>query len=327
MLKKAFILFSIFWLEPSFAQELSIFFLKDGSILQGKVVNENQRRVFLKTEQGTIKILHQDILGRENLAKGGDLTFLKDQIDYIQSNLNHVSGNMTFMQDSLKGALNELFELYRNLEVLQNEFEIDLLRVHAQTRDQKTNLKTIENQLSHNKVDIAAGKQSRGMMLDTLTTLSKTQKKIQHNLDVLSNQSYLISGTVNQLDNVIQNNEQDLDSQQNQFNIISNSLANIIRDVEKIKTNFSQLNQDITSNRNNIETLTSDLKNQTELLADDIKTSNESFNQLLNRMETLIHDVESKTVTNKKETQEELKRIDSELKKLNSTLSQPTSSP
>ena len=42
------------------AQDISIFFLKDGSIVQGQVVNENQYRIFLKTEQGlSVEIMSQ----------------------------------------------------------------------------------------------------------------------------------------------------------------------------------------------------------------------------------------------------------------------------
>ena len=57
-------------------QNTTIFFLRDGSIVQGTVIDENQRRIFLKTEQGTLKILPENILGREDLAKQGDLTLI-----------------------------------------------------------------------------------------------------------------------------------------------------------------------------------------------------------------------------------------------------------
>jgi len=324
MLKKAIILISFYWITLLFGQDLSIFFLKDGSILQGKVVNENQTRVFLKTEQGTIKILQQDILGREDLAKSGDLTYIKDQLDYIQANVRQVSGEMTYLHDSIKVAVDELFQLYKNLEVLHNEFEIDLLRVHGQTREQKMNLQSVEKQVAHNKVDIAVGNQSRGMILDTLSLLGKKQKKDHQSLENTSNQTFLISGSVNQLDNDLHSTKQSLDTQQNQINIISNSLANVIREVETIQSIFTQINNDISANRESIHSLTTDFQTQTALLAQDIEASRNEFNQMMTRLETLIKEVESKTVTNRNELQKELKQIESDIKKINSTLAQPT---
>ena len=109
------------------AQDISIFFLRDGSIVQGQVVNENQNRIFLKTEQGTIKILPSNILGREDSARKGDLTFISERIEYLQGNVNHLTGQVNHWNDSLRTAFNDLYELFKNLEVLQNEFEIDLL--------------------------------------------------------------------------------------------------------------------------------------------------------------------------------------------------------
>ena len=122
------------------AQDVTIFFLKDGSIIQGNVVNENQYRIFLKTEQGTVKILPADILGREDAARKGDLTFFSERLEYLQGNVNHLSGQVNHWNDSLKTALNDIFDLYKNLEVLQNEFEIDLLRLHSEGREHKKKL-------------------------------------------------------------------------------------------------------------------------------------------------------------------------------------------
>ena len=56
-------------------QNTSIFFLRDGSIVQGTVIDENQRRIFLKTDQGTLKILPENILGREVTAQDVAMAF------------------------------------------------------------------------------------------------------------------------------------------------------------------------------------------------------------------------------------------------------------
>ena len=158
---------------PLLAQDISIFFLKDGSIIQGKVVNENQQRIFLKTEQGTIKILPKNILGREDLAKKGDLTFMVDRMDYFQNHVNQLTGQVNHWNDSLNLAFDDLYELFKNLEVLQNEFEIDLLRLHSQGREQKKQITYVQDDLVNQRVDIAFNRQNMGGIDDTVSTLHK----------------------------------------------------------------------------------------------------------------------------------------------------------
>ena len=82
-------------------------------------------------------LLPADILGREDTANKGDLTFVSERLEYLQGNVNHLSGQVNHWNDSLRTALDDLYELFKNLEVLQNEFEIDLLRLHTQGREQK----------------------------------------------------------------------------------------------------------------------------------------------------------------------------------------------
>ena len=107
MLKKLTLIISILSSCYLMAQDISIFFLKDGSIVQGQVVNENQYRIFLKTEQGTIKLLPADILGREDTANKGDLTFVSERLEYLQGNVNHLSGQVNHWNDSLRTALDD----------------------------------------------------------------------------------------------------------------------------------------------------------------------------------------------------------------------------
>ena len=46
MLKKLTVIVLLL-ISSAFAQDISIFFLKDGSIVQGQIVNENQNRICL----------------------------------------------------------------------------------------------------------------------------------------------------------------------------------------------------------------------------------------------------------------------------------------
>ena len=125
------------------AQNVLIFFLKDGSSIQGQVVNENQHRNFLKTGEGTIKILPTDIIGREDSAKKGDLTFMSERLEDLQGNVSHLTGKVSHWNDSLKTVVDDLQVLFKNIEVLQNEFEIDLLRLYSESREQKNKIEIL----------------------------------------------------------------------------------------------------------------------------------------------------------------------------------------
>ena len=82
---------------------------------------------------------------------------------------------MNHWNDSLKTALSDLYELFRDLEVLQNEFEIDLLRLHSQGREQKKKIEYVQDDLVNQRVDIASNRQEMGGIDDTVrTTVSYT---------------------------------------------------------------------------------------------------------------------------------------------------------
>ena len=78
--------------------------------MQGKVVNENQNRIFLKTDQGTIKIIPSDILGREDTGRKGDLTYFSDRLEHLNSNVQILSGRLNHLKDSLS------FETYLRIQ-------------------------------------------------------------------------------------------------------------------------------------------------------------------------------------------------------------------
>ena len=117
-MNKLTIIILVFSMKICLAQNVSIFFLKDGSIIQGKVVNENQHRIFLKTDQGTIKIIPSDIIGREDSAKKGDLTFMSERLEYLQGNVTHLTGKVSHWNDSLKTVVDDLQVLFERLEKL-----------------------------------------------------------------------------------------------------------------------------------------------------------------------------------------------------------------
>jgi chromosome segregation ATPase len=301
---------------PALSQDISIFFLKDGSIIQGKVVNENQQRIFLKTEQGTIKILPKNILGREDLAKQGDLTFISERLDYLQNHINQLTGQVNHWNDSLNFAFDDLYELFKNLEVLQNEFEIDLLRLHSQGREQKKQMQYVQDDLSNQRVDIAVNRQDMGGIDDTVLTLNKQFVKAKQKLDVTVNQSYLISGTVSNLNTELQQTKDGQLNQQNQIDIMSGSLANLIQEVQKVQNSFSAVEDGIESNKNLILDLTANLKSQTDELATGMEKMLEDLTKQIKTINNALEDQDNNSLRARKKISTDLNDFKNEFSQL-----------
>ena len=204
--------------SPVIAQEISIFFLKDGSIVQGTVVNENQNRIFLKTEQGTIKILTMDILGREDLARKGDLSFISERVDHLQNHVNHLTGKLENLNDSLRMVLDNLSINYQELEGLQGEFEIDLLRLHSQGREQKKQIQYLQDDGLDKRVDIAANRQNLGGLKDTVNFYVDEFKKESQILETTTNTAFLLTGTVSNTRRELQDAVQEQQNQKRHHN-------------------------------------------------------------------------------------------------------------
>ena len=301
---------------PLLAQDISIFFLKDGSIIQGKVVNENQQRIFLKTEQGTIKILPKNILGREDLAKKGDLTFMVDRMDYFQNHVNQLTGQVNHWNDSLNLALDDLYELFKNLEVLQNEFEIDLLRLHSQGREQKKQITYVQDDLVNQRVDIAFNRQNMGGIDDTVSTLHKQFDKAKRRLDVTVDQSYLISGTISNMNTEIQKTTEGQQNQQNQIDIMAGSLANLIQEVQQVQNSFAAVEEGIKSNQDAIQKLAGDLSAQTEELTSGMGEMSDDFNQQMKTIGQTLDDQDNKSLRARKKILDDLNDFKDEFSKL-----------
>ena len=301
---------------PLLAQDISIFFLKDGSIIQGKVVNENQQRIFLKTEQGTIKILPKNILGREDLAKKGDLTFMVDRMDYFQNHVNQLTGQVNHWNDSLNLALDDLYELFKNLEVLQNEFEIDLLRLHSQGREQKKRITYVQDDLVNQRVDIAFNRQNMGGIDDTVSTLHKQFDKAKRRLDVTVDQSYLISGTISNMNTEIQKTTEGQQNQQNQIDIMAGSLANLIQEVQQVQNSFAAVEEGIKSNQDAIQKLAENLSAQTEELTSGMGEMSDDFNQQMKTIGQTLDDQDNKSLRARKKILDDLNDFKVEFSKL-----------
>ena len=118
-----------------FSQNTTILFLRDGSIIQGTITHEKPNKIFLKTDMGFIQIKPEDIIGREDLAKKGDLTYMSDQIEFVRRYVESLSGKTVSWKDSLQSNIENLYQIYRGVEILQQEFEADLLRLYTKEQE------------------------------------------------------------------------------------------------------------------------------------------------------------------------------------------------
>ena len=299
MVKKLIVIILLVTVRVS-AQDLSIFFLKDGSIVQGQVVNENQYRIFLKTEQGTIKLLPSDILGREDAAKKGDLTFVSERLEYLQGNVNHLTGQVNHWNDSLKTALTDLHELFKDLEVLQNEFEIDLLRLHSQGREQKKKMEYVQDDLVNQRVDIASNRQEMGGIDDTVSTLNENFSKVSQKLDITANQSYLLSGNLSSIKKDIQSIRSIQENQQNQIDMMAGALANNIQEVIRVQGKFGDVEDGVNDNQVGSKKLNHSLDEKTDQLGQDMRSMLKDLTNRLDVISTKIEDMDKNALKARK---------------------------
>ena len=255
MVKKIIIFFLFYILINLYGQDVTIFFLKDGSILQGKIVNENQYRIFLKTDQGTIKIIPSDVLGREDAANKGDLTFFTERLEQLQQNVRYLTGKVNHMKDSLSISFKGLNDLYLNLEAIQNEFEIELLRLQSKAREHNQSLEYNKDDLINNRVRIAENSQQLGGISDTVRTLDIAVKKINEKLQSNMDKSYLLSGNLATIKKDIQIIKTTQDNSQNQIDMMSGALANNIQEVIRVQGKFSDVESGVKNNLNSIDDL------------------------------------------------------------------------
>tara|TARA_Y100001970_G_scaffold289137_1_gene418536 strand:+ start:940 stop:2082 length:1143 start_codon:yes stop_codon:yes gene_type:complete len=287
------ILFAVFFIAKNpRAQDNSIFFLKDGSIIQGTVVNENKTRIFLKTDQGTIKILTMDILGREDLARKGDLSYMSDRVDYLQNHLDNLSGKLDIWNDSLQLELLNTANTLKELESLQAEFEVDLLRVHSQTRDQKKKLKYLQGDMVDKRIDIASNRQNLGGLKDTVNYYVKQFKKANQSLESTANTTFILTGTVSNTRKDLQDLIIDQQNQINRIDIMSSSVAHIIQELQIVTDSFEDIKVDIKQNSKSIEILKNEITEKNQMtntrIDKSIKESERQFKDLNKNLDEKI---------------------------------------
>ena len=235
-----------------FSQNTTILFLRDGSIIQGTITHEKPNKVFLKTDMGFIQIKPEDIIGREDLAKKGDLTYMSDQIEFVRRYVESLSGKTVSWKDSLQSNIENLYQIYRGVEILQQEFEADLLRLYTKEQEKSKQLLEITHDIVEHEVDISLNRQNIGLVGDTISNINNGLAIAENNLAKNINQTYVLSGsTANMMDD-IDGVSNEIVNNKSQIDIMSGSVANLYREVQRVEKSFEFINRSIKENRGSI---------------------------------------------------------------------------
>ena len=251
-MNKIIIILTMFMFSVSLAQNTTILFLRDGSIIQGTITHEKPNKIFLKTDMGFVQIKPEDIIGREDLAKKGDLTYMSDQIEFVRRYVENLSGKTISWKDSLQNKIDNLYQVYKGFEILQQEFEADLLRLHTKDQEKSKQLLEITHDIVEHEVDISLNRQNIGLVGDTIGYINNGLSVAEDNLAKNINQTYVLSGsTANMMDDIdAVSNE--ITNNKSQIDIMSGSVANLYREVQRVEKSFEFINRSIKENRGSI---------------------------------------------------------------------------
>ena len=310
-----------------FSQNTTILFLRDGSIIQGTITHEKPNKIFLKTDMGFVQIKPEDIIGREDLAKKGDLTYMSDQIEFVRRYVENLSGKTVSWKDSLQNKIDNLYQIYKGFEILQQEFEADILRLSSKDQEKSKQLLEITHDIVEHEVDISLNRQNIGLVGDTINNINNGLIIAEDNLAKNINQTFVLSGsTANMMDDIgAVSNE--LTNNKSQIDIMSGSVANLYREVQRVEKSFEFINRSIKENRgsvglnqesinanhNAIIELGNAIDIKIESLHDSLKVSQ---NELVSTME-LLWKQNKKSVSDVNETfNDSLYRFNREVKKI-----------
>ena len=251
-MNKIIIIITVFVFSVSLAQNTTILFLRDGSIIQGTITHEKPNKIFLKTEMGFVQIKPEDIIGREDLAKKGDLTYMSDQIEFVRRYVENLSGKTVSWKDSLQNKIDNLYQVYKGFEILQQEFEADLLRLHTKDQEKSKQLLEVAHDIIEHEVDISLNRQNLGLVEDTISYINNGLSVAEDNLAKNINQTYVLSGsTANMMDDIDAVSKEIINNK-SQIDIMSGSVANLYREVQRVEKSFEFINRSIKENRGSI---------------------------------------------------------------------------
>jgi uncharacterized protein YoxC len=199
-----------------------------------------------------VQIKPEDIIGREDLAKKGDLTYMSDQIEFVRRYVENLSGKTISWKDSLQNKIDNLYQVYKGFEILQQEFEADLLRLHTKDQEKSKQLLEITHDIVEHEVDISLNRQNIGLVGDTIGYINNGLSVAEDNLAKNINQTYVLSGSTANIMDDIDAVTNEITNNKSQIDIMSGSVANLYREVQRVEKSFEFINRSIKENRGSI---------------------------------------------------------------------------
>ncbi|MBT5749355.1 MAG: hypothetical protein HOI40_08540, partial [Candidatus Marinimicrobia bacterium] len=105
-------------------------------------------------------------------------------------------------------------------------------------------------------------------------------------------------------------------NQQNQIDIMSGSLANLIQEVQKVQNSFSAVEDGIESNKNLILDLTANLKSQTDELATGMEKMLEDLTKQIKTINNALEDQDNNSLRARKKISTDLNDFKNEFSQL-----------
>ena len=121
--------------------------------------------------------------GKSSLAF--DTIYAEGQRRYVES----LSGKTVSWKDSLQNNIENLYQIYRGVEILQQEFEADLLRLHTKEQEKTKQLLEITHDIVEHEVDISLNRQNIGLVGDTISNINNGLAIAENNLAKNINQT------------------------------------------------------------------------------------------------------------------------------------------
>ena len=92
----------------------------------------------------------------------------------VRRYVENLSGQTVSWKDSLQNKIDNLYQIYKGFEILQQEFEADLLRLHTKDQEKSKQMLEITHDIVEHEVDISLNRQNIGLVGDTINPVSYT---------------------------------------------------------------------------------------------------------------------------------------------------------
>ena len=177
---------------------------------------------------------------------------MSDQIEFVRRYVENLSGKTVSWKDSLQNKIDNLYQIYKGFEILQQEFEADILRLHSKDQEKSKQLLEITHDIVEHEVDISLNRQNIGLVGDTINYINNGLTIAEDNLAKNINQTFVLSGSTANIMDDISAVSDELTNNKSQIDIMSGSVANLYREVQRVEKSFEFINRSIKENRGSI---------------------------------------------------------------------------